>query len=195
VGALTLGLGACASSVQPDDGDEAGTGGDGGEGSDPFGTNDMSLPNGTLQDLERDDALAAHNDVRADVDLPPLEWSEPLARIAATWADGCIDADGDDQIDHNVDLNELELGENIWAGTRSRDATIAVDGWAAEEDDYDAEENTCAPGAVCGHYKQIVWRDTNEVGCARAFCEDLEYRYVVICNYRPPGNIADQRPY
>ena len=38
--------------------------------------------------------------------------------------------------------------------------------WAAESSDYDYATNTCAPGQVCGHYTQMVWRSTSNIGCA-----------------------------
>jgi hypothetical protein len=45
---------------------------------------------------------------------------------------------------------------------------------------------------VCGHYTQIVWRNTKSVGCAVARGKGVE---VWVCNYDPPGNYAGQRPY
>jgi len=45
-----------------------------------------------------------------------------------------------------------------------------LNAWAAESRDYDYISNRCS--GVCGHYTQIVWRDTKEVGCAMARGED-----------------------
>ena len=45
-----------------------------------------------------------------------------------------------------------------------------------------------------GHYSQIVWRDTTEVGCYTAYCpQGLANTgpntppYFTVCNYFPPG--------
>ena len=43
-----------------------------------------------------------------------------------------------------------------------------------------------------GHYTQIVWRSTVEVGCAVARSGLHE---VWVCRYSPPGNVVGQRPY
>ena len=42
----------------------------------------------------------------------------------------------------------------------------AVEGWAAEVEDYDYERNECKPDAVCGHYTNMVNANTQSVGCA-----------------------------
>jgi PadR family transcriptional regulator len=45
---------------------------------------------------------------------------------------------------------------------------------------------------VCGHYTQIVWSNTREVGCGVARDSNRE---VWVCNYNPPGNWIGERPY
>lgn len=64
--------------------------------------------------------------------------------------------------------------------------------WAAEEQHYDAEANTCAEGQLCGHYTQVVWANSGNLGCAMATCGSGR---VWVCNYDPPGNWAGQRPF
>jgi hypothetical protein len=39
-----------------------------------------------------------------------------------------------------------------------------------------------------GHFTQLVWRATTELGCARAQCGGID---VVVCQYDPPGNVED----
>lgn len=65
-----------------------------------------------------------------------------------------------------------------------------VGAWAAEARDYDRRRDTCA--GVCGHYTQIVWRATRNVGCGVA--SDPE-REIWVCEYDPPGNYVGYRPY
>ena len=45
---------------------------------------------------------------------------------------------------------------------------------------------------VTGHYTQMVWKGTTEVGCATASGTELTY---LVCRYSPPGNIVGQKPY
>jgi pathogenesis-related protein 1 len=82
-------------------------------------------------------------------------------------------------------------GENLFEITGAPGtATQVVKAWAAEDRDYDYNSNTCRD--VCGHYTQIIWRNTRKVGCAVARGGGRE---VWVCNYDPPGNFIGQRPY
>jgi uncharacterized protein YkwD len=129
--------------------------------------------------------LEAHNAVRAKVGVPPLEWSDSLARYAGEWARALIRS-GDFQ--HR---NQNQYGENLFTitgGTAS--PRQVVEGWASEARNYDYRANRCR--GVCGHYTQIVWRDTRRVGCGAARSGRRE---VWVCNYDPPGNWRGRRPY
>ena len=66
-------------------------------------------------------------------------------------------------------------------------ATQVVDRWGAESADYSRVYDTCASNRQCGHYTQIVWTTTREVGCGMSVCPTLGQ--VWVCNYRPSGNI------
>ena len=56
-----------------------------------------------------------------------------------------------------------------------------VDAWASEAPGYDYKTNSCR-AATCGHYTQMVWRNTHEVGCAVA---QGGGRQVVVSRVRP----------
>ena len=86
-----------------------------------------------------------------------------------------------------------DYGENLyWSYNKSPDSKMVVDAWGSEIKDYDYATNTCNPNKVCGHYTQVVWRDTKEVGCGVAYCGKEQ---VWVCNYSPPGNFVGQKPY
>lgn len=146
-----------------------------------------------LTGAERDEMIAAHDAVRAAVDppapspLPALSWNDDAAAYAADWARGCVFEHGSGNA----------FGENLafFSGIEHTPSDV-VDGWASEDADYDYEANTCAPGAMCGHYTQIVWAETTSIGCAKAECtiDGFEGLYWV-CEYDPPGNFVGERPY
>jgi pathogenesis-related protein 1 len=46
---------------------------------------------------------------------------------------------------------------------------------------------------MCGHYTQVVWKDSKEVGCAAYQCDDKSQ--VWVCQYKPAGNYVDQKPF
>ena len=139
--------------------------------------------------------LATHNAARGAVSVSPLTWSSSVAVNAQAWADelaerGCV-----------WDHSSTELGENIFYSWNTnpnakREANEAVDWWVAEEANYTYSSNTCEPGQVCGHYTQVVWADTTQVGCGKSTCDiPGKFEEVWVCQYSPPGNIVGERPY
>lgn len=96
------------------------------------------------------------------------------------------------------------LGENLfWASAlrwsdgrrepQSIGASQVVDAWGAEKGNYNPDRNRCRFGRRCGHYTQLVWKASTEVGCGMARCPDQSQ--VWVCNYRPAGNRRGARPY
>jgi len=148
---------------------------------------------------------ALHNQVRAQAQpvpspaLPPLQWDESLAATAGAWAAQCVDNETPiGLVDHNPNRSNGHpylVGENIYGSSGTATAQGAVSLWAAEAANYDYASNTCAPNQFCGHYTQIVWRDTLKVGCALRICPGLEYGNTIVCNYGPTGNFNGTRPY
>jgi len=140
-----------------------------------------------------------HNHWRGEVGAPNLRWSDSLATYAQAWADS-LAKEGCAVMHRNQD----QYGENLkWAGARrSRSGrrflqrvtpTQVVDEWADERQWYDYDTDRCQTGQECGHYTQVVWAKTWEVGCGRAVCTDKSQ--VWVCNYSPPGNIVGEKPY
>lgn len=154
----------------------------------------------TLPQFARD-MLDAHNAVRAAVKTPtpnpalePLGWDAQAEALAKAWAAKC-------EWGHNPSRGNA--GENIAAATPDYwDTKGVVKEWADEVADYDYANNSCAQGKQCGHYTQIVWRNTKRMGCATQTCtknspfgpQAPRWQYWV-CNYAPPGNYIGQRPY
>lgn len=140
--------------------------------------------------------VAAHNQVRAQVGLAPLVWDPALAAVAKAWAAKCIDAEPPaGLIDHNEGRSAggAYVGENIYGASGTATGAAAVASWASESANYNYASNTCSD--VCGHYTQLVWRETARVGCALHDCPTLAYGRTVICNYAPGGNTNNRRPY
>jgi uncharacterized protein YkwD len=129
--------------------------------------------------------LAAHNSVRARVGTAPLRWSDRLAAYAQDWADTLVARREFAHHPHPI------YGENLFeiGGAAATPAQV-VEAWAGEARDYDYTSNRCR--GVCGHYTQIAWSTTREVGCAvaRGFG-----REIWVCEYDPPGNWVGKRPW
>ncbi|WP_432721359.1 CAP domain-containing protein [Jeongeupia wiesaeckerbachi] len=168
------------------------------------GTTPSPGPTPTLSPFALD-MLEQHNRVRRaeNAGLADLNWSADLAAFAQDWANQSASNNQCLNLVHrsgsNRNLNGQVTGENLSAfGSSSpysgfQDTPAGVVGrWAAERADWNFSSAQCRAGAVCGHYTQIVWRDTTAVGCGQARCSQSE---VWVCNYLPAGNISGRNPF
>lgn len=133
----------------------------------------------------RNDMVAAHNFYRAKVGVPAISWSDQLAARAQEWATTLVSQGG------YRPRRDGRFGENLFEISGGHaSARIVVGAWASEQTAYHYRSNSCS--ARCGHYTQVIWRDTKRVGCGAA--RDGR-REVWVCNYDPPGNFVGERPY
>ena len=131
--------------------------------------------------------LDAHNELRAEVDVPSLSWSPELASAAQEWAD-TLSRENDFR--HSDGSNGVSgAGENIAAGN-SVGRMLRL--WSREKEDFDLSTGQCRRGETCGHYSQMIWRRTTELGCGVA--PHRRYGNVMVCNYNPPGNVIGRSP-
>jgi pathogenesis-related protein 1 len=163
---------------------------------------------------------AAHNAVRAAVHatptLPPLVWSQTIADYAQQWATSlatnmCAQpqhrpAAELDAKDYGENLAVVAAGGALLSGAAST-AEQAVNAWAAEaacwtfgtilgteKCDTGCYTNLHSDG--CGHYTQVVWRDSTQLGCGVASCKNGSLTEDIwICNYAPAGNLVGRAPY
>lgn len=138
------------------------------------------------------DFLTAHNLARTDAGAPPLVWSERLARDAQGWADH-LAARG--LYDHASLDQRKGQGENLWRGPRDRWSPWEMVGFFVGEQRHFRAGNfpdvsRTGRWADVGHYTQVIWPQTREVGCAIARTASDE---VLVCRYWPAGNIWGQR--
>lgn len=146
-------------------------------------------------------ALQLHNCARrtvvpaAAVPIEPLTWSSATAAVAQTWSDACV-------YGHS---HLPGYGENIYAAAGfTPTLKTAVAAWLSEQPYYNYAANTCSAPAnpgTCGHYTQVVWDTTSQVGCGLSYCtknspfgSSFPNWYFVVCDYLPAGNDGG-RPY
>jgi len=155
---------------------------------------------------------AAHNAVRARLmnpmpspALPPLTWSADIAKTAQAYAEKLASGGNCLNLVHSQTQG---LGENLagYQGTMATPMQV-VEGWAGEEKCYtfgrfmtdDKCDMTCTMqqhSNGCGHYTQVVWRNTTQVGCGMATCgSGRSAGEVWVCNYKAPGNYVGQKAY
>ena len=143
--------------------------------------------------------LDAHNAYRSEVSAPALTWSGDLADYAQAWATELATNRSCNMQHRPNDENDSwnqKYGENIYwgGGTNWSPTTLdAVADWGNEKNDFDSNTKECKDGATCGHYTQMVWKNTTMVGCGVAKCPDGNV--IVVCNYDPAGNLMGEKPY
>jgi len=163
---------------------------------------------------------AAHNAVRAAVQaqpaLPPLIWNQTIADYAQQWATSLATTMcAQPQHRSPVDLIAKGYGENLATfgasgtlkGGTASTAQQAVSAWAAEKTCWtfgtisgtETCDKTCYTNLHsdgCGHYTQVVWRGSTELGCGVATCKNGALTEDIwICNYAPAGNFIGRAPY
>jgi hypothetical protein len=138
--------------------------------------------------------LASQNAERASLGLPSLNWNDDLAASAQDWADYLARSG---RFEHSHENRLHPEGENLWAGTKGHYSAEAMTGaWIAEKRHFvmGTFPRNSDTGNVedVGHYTQLVWRATRQVGCAmaRSDSEDL-----LVCRYTQAGNWIGERPY
>ena len=134
--------------------------------------------------------LDQHNRARAEQGLPPLAWNPALADAARAYAAELAEAGA---FEHSDD--DSDQGENLWMGTRQAYAFDEMVGhWVSEKANFRQHApNMSATGDLSdvGHYTQIVWKDTREVGCGIASDASDDY---LVCRYFPAGNVDGEDP-
>ena len=132
-----------------------------------------------------EETLASHNSYRIKNGKPPLQWCEQCAKAAQQWANTLA---SQNQFAHgNLDTPHGRVGQNLAMGGQNMSVSKAVDLWMSEQPKYCPGQNYFQP--ACGHYSQIVWKNTTHVGTAVA---QVGNRRIVVSNYHPAGNVSGQ---
>ena len=160
------------------------------------------FPTLILGQLDKDklSALQVHNDARKEVGVAPLVWSEKLEQQALKYAKQIART-------NNYEHSNTKDGENlamfyeyeesnkvktyIYSETPLYDASVA---WYDEIKDYKYSKiKRYRIGPKIGHYTQMVWKDTKEVGIASAISKNG--KVYVVARYYPAGNYLGEYPY
>ncbi|XP_011636885.1 uncharacterized protein LOC105427045 isoform X2 [Pogonomyrmex barbatus] len=127
--------------------------------------------------------LDTHNFYRSRHGAPPLRLSKQLCKTSQDWAN-ILAARG--RLEHRANI---DYGENLYCMWSSNPKTIVggeepVNEWYAEEaqHQYGKEPTTLKTG----HFTQVIWRDSTELGVGMARNRNGEV--YVVCNYNPAGN-------
>jgi Cysteine-rich secretory protein family/Tectonin domain len=147
-----------------------------------------------LNPQDQQPVVAAQNAYRSDpaINAPNLQWDSTLATGAQAWADNL--ATNIHQLQHSDPSMRQGLGENIASATTgSKTAAQMADMWGALEKPYFKPgifpNVTTDSTKVVGHYTQVIWKTTTNVGCGLATDSTTGNTYLV-CRYSPQGNMS-----
>ncbi|XP_031559463.1 ectin-like [Actinia tenebrosa] len=148
-------------------------------------------PRAALARVNEYECLRAHNTKRAIHGARPLTWDRSLVRDAEKWA---LELANNDEFKHSPWSGQ---GENLYYVSRVSSTPItcedAVEAWYDEVKDYPFNHPPRTvfdvKGKQIGHFTQLVWKNTEEVGVAISVIKrGLWYSTYVVARYTPPGN-------
>ncbi|XP_026104089.1 uncharacterized protein LOC113075622 isoform X1 [Carassius auratus] len=125
--------------------------------------------------------LQSHNAYRRQHGAPPLTINKNLCRSAQAWAEHLLSI-------RSLEHSNKDYGENLYyaysSATKKLTGREAVESWYSEIKDY----NFSRPGfsSKTGHFTQVVWKDTDEVGVGLATDGKTTF---VVGQYLPAGNV------
>ncbi len=157
----------------------------------PVDTSTVPAQTGSkLPKAEAQAALDFHNAKRREVGSPPLVWSAELSAVAQGWADR-LASERQCGLMHKPDNN---YGENLFGGSGAAwTAKDASEAWYGEIKDYQHAVLDDNNWYITGHYTQMVWNTTTQLGMGVARC--ASGAMVITAEYDPAGNIMGRAPY
>ncbi|KOC70985.1 Venom allergen 3, partial [Habropoda laboriosa] len=160
-----------------------------------------------FSDAEKNEMVKAHNDFRRRVasglegrgspgpqppakNMQTITWDNNLAYVAQRWVNQCT-------FGHDACRNDdrFYTGQNaamtMTTGTVNTTPTDITKMWYDEVAQMDRNQvSRFTNGNNVGHYTQLVWANTNKIGCGKIVYQNDQWkRYYVACNYGPGGNI------
>ncbi|XP_028391024.1 uncharacterized protein LOC114515905 [Dendronephthya gigantea] len=135
--------------------------------------------------LNKDECIQTHNKYRKKHQAPDMKWSAKLASDAQTWANYLAR--------NNIfkhDPSKTNQGENLYAssGDSQNSCERATTAFYNEIKYYDF--NNPGFSKATGHFTQVVWVKSTELGVAKA--ERSNGGTVLVFRYSRPGNYLGQ---
>ena len=157
-----------------------------------------------LNQSDQQPIVDTHNTYRSDpaVKAPNLVWDSTLAKGAQDWADSLA---ANHQFQHSPPSSRQGLGENIASATTgTKTAAQMADMWGTQEKpnfkpgifpNVTLYPGSTDPNKQVGHYTQVIWGATTNVGCGIATDTNIDPKTgkttdYLVCRYSPQGNVS-----
>ena len=154
--------------------------------------NGVFIPNKTDLARFRRDSLKRHNYYRKYHQAGQLELTEKLNNYAQNYAENLATRG---KMEHSKKADRQKIygdwtGENLYYYWTTANLTItgadAIDSWYDEIEDYDFAKGVSKNGGVVGHFTQLVWKESSQLGVGVA--RSSKNKVFVVANYHPGGN-------
>ncbi|XP_045614786.2 CRISP/Allergen/PR-1 isoform X2 [Procambarus clarkii] len=178
-----------------------------------------------VTEAEKTKILQAHNHYRAKVawgkeergnpgpqppaaNMKELIWSDELAQVAQAWSNTCP-SDHDCHECRQLLTQDYYIGQNLywsWGFNDSEEWNFAISAFYNEVVDVpnslvNKYQSLDLPRPI-GHYTQLVWAETQEVGCGAVYNGPCSFGILsynscktYVCNYGPAGNFLGHSMY
>lgn len=139
-------------------------------------------PSFTDPPLFTSSVLNSTNTYRAQHNATALLYNTTLASFAQSYLDTGVGPGDTCTFEHSGG----PYGENLAIGYPTVEA--GIEAWGDEREEYDFGRGRFSKGT--GHFTQLVWKATSDVGCGGRWCGEGKGWYLV-CEYWPAGNVVD----
>lgn len=162
--------------------------------------------------IDRDNITNLHNYYRNKVatgnekrnrqpsaaNMNAVTYNRELEYVAQCWANACTFAH-----DHCRRIRKYHyVGQNVailYTTANNVDVKSVIAGlvkdWYDEVADFRPAGVNYFTAGPEGHYTQMVWANTKEIGCAMTYYKRGWNHYLLVCNYGPGGNIIGRPVY
>ena len=140
--------------------------------------------------------LDHHNKARGELNLAPLKWNKNIAAYAQEWAEFLANKKKCKLMHRDaLNKNPMDLGENLYwiSSGENFQAVQAAVAWYSEKSFFNNQPFSYNMADKVGHYTQMIWSGTTELGAGKATCPSGAV--IIVANYNPMGNTIGQLAY
>nr|XP_008536437.1 PREDICTED: cysteine-rich venom protein TEL1-like isoform X1 [Equus przewalskii]XP_023480837.1 cysteine-rich venom protein TEL1-like isoform X1 [Equus caballus] len=155
------------------------------------GMSDISVSSLSTRHLSiQMEIVNTHNDMRRMVkptasNMLKMMWNHEAAKNAEKWAKKCT-------LTHSSSskrkISFAGCGENILMSSRIKSWPDVIQYFYEELKYFKYGFGRTRANVKIGHYTQLVWPTSHQLGCALAYCPHKTLKYFYVCQYCPGGN-------
>ncbi|XP_012874581.1 PREDICTED: cysteine-rich secretory protein 2-like [Dipodomys ordii] len=144
----------------------------------------------TTQPQIQREIVNKHNELRRSVsptasNMLKMEWNLDATANAQKWANKCT-------LQHSLAEERkttVKCGENLYMSSDPTSWSDVIQNWFNEREGFNYGVGPKTPTTPVGHYTQLAWYSSYQVGCGIAYCPNQEnFKYYYVCQYCPAGN-------